>query len=71
MSIRKELVQAAINRAYRPIDNDVHKRYEFRRQTVLADESLTKDERSVAIKDLNEGYDANKILYNKGKKKNL
>ena len=49
-AIRDELLQAAYNRAYAQIDynvyNNIHKRHEFKRQTVLADESLTKDEKS-------------------------
>src|ERR1051325_4230911 len=72
-AIRKELVEAAYHGAYGPIDNniynDVHKRYEFRQQTVLADESLTKDEKTEVIRRLNMDYDRYKVLYNEGTKR--
>src|ERR1051325_2259507 len=72
-AIREELVNAAHNRAYEPIDNniynDVHKRYEFRQQTVLADESLTKDEKTEVIRRLNKDYDRYKVLENEGTKR--
>ena len=72
-AIRKELVEAAYHGAYGPIDNniynDVHKRYEFRQQTVLADESLTKDEKTEVIRRLNKDYDRYKVLYNEGTKR--
>ena len=71
--IRKELVQAAYNRAYGPIDNiiynNMHKRYEFRQQTVLADESLTKEEKTEVIRRLNKDYDRYKVLYDEGTKR--
>ena len=72
-SIRNELVHAALKRAEALIDvniyNTVDKRFEFQRQTILADESLTKDEKSDAIIIINRGHDYNKIVYNKGKKR--
>ena len=56
-AIRKELVHATINRSYALIDykihDSLHKRHEFRQQTILADESLTKDEKAEAIYKLN------------------
>ena len=56
-AIREELFSAAINRAFALIDyniqNNVEKRHEFRKQTILADKSLTDDEKSDAIKNLN------------------
>ncbi|RIA84297.1 hypothetical protein C1645_832485 [Glomus cerebriforme] len=56
-SIRSELVIAALNRAFVLIDYNIHnileKRYEFRKQIILADESLTDDEKSETIKLLN------------------
>ena len=69
-TIRKELINAAINRATTLIDynihNNIHKRHEFQKQTILADESLTKDEKAEALRILIENYDKNKIRYNKG-----
>src|SRR5688572_18434397 len=68
--IREEFVKAAHSRAYGPIDNtiynDMHKRYELRQQRVLADETLTKDERTEVIRRINKDYDRYKILYNEG-----
>ena len=72
-TIREELVDAAIVRAYGPIDYNIydnfHKQYEFRQQTVLADESLTKDEKNEVIKRLNKEYDRYKVLRNEGTKR--
>ncbi|RIA79813.1 hypothetical protein C1645_839877, partial [Glomus cerebriforme] len=72
-TIQKELVWAAINRAYALIDydiqNNIEKQNKFLQQTVLADKSLTKDEKSYAIKRLNKDFDYYKILYNKGTKR--
>uniref|UniRef100_U9U130 Uncharacterized protein n=1 Tax=Rhizophagus irregularis (strain DAOM 181602 / DAOM 197198 / MUCL 43194) TaxID=747089 RepID=U9U130_RHIID len=51
-SIREDIVFAAINRAYALTDYNIQdtidKRFEFRQQTILADKSLTKDEKSYA-----------------------
>jgi hypothetical protein len=72
-AIRKELVHAALNKSAALIDfkihNNFHKRHEFRQKTILADESLTKDEKSYAIKRLNVVYDLNKLLFNEGEKR--
>ena len=66
-------VNTAIRRVYALTDynihNDMHKRREFRQQTILADESLTKNEKSEAIKIINETYNKNKIIFNKGTKR--
>ena len=66
-------VNAAIRRAYALTDynihDDIHKRYEFKQQTILADESLTKDEKSEAIKIFNKVYDKSKLVFNKGTKR--
>src|SRR6266536_632734 len=68
--IREEVVHAAINRAYALIDysihTNIHIQVEFRKQTVLADKSLTKDEKTVAIRTINKAYDKAKVLYNEG-----
>ena len=72
-AIRKELVYAAINRAYALIDyniqDNVDKQDEFQKQIILADESLTNDEKSEAIKILNRYFDYNKMLKNEGEKR--
>ncbi|PKY29588.1 kinase-like protein [Rhizophagus irregularis] len=68
--IRYELVHAAINRAITSIDyniyDDFHKIHEFKKQTILDDKSLTNNEKTYAIKDLNKTYDKNKIFLNEG-----
>ncbi|PKY32706.1 hypothetical protein RhiirB3_451086, partial [Rhizophagus irregularis] len=68
--IRKELVRSAINRAITLIDydiyDDIHKRHEFKKQIILVDKSLSNDEKTYAIKNLNKTYDRNKITYNSG-----
>ena len=72
-SIRKELVEVAINRAYALVDiniqNTLEKQHKFKKQTILADKSLTKDEKSYAVKLLNKDFDYHKILYNEGTKR--
>ncbi|GES80076.1 kinase-like domain-containing protein [Rhizophagus clarus] len=72
-TIRKELVHAAITKSHALIDynihNDIHKRHEFRKQTILSENSLTKDEKTEAIRLLNKDYDRNKILYNEGERR--
>src|SRR5437016_3749233 len=72
-AIRKELVRAATNRASALIDyniqNNVDKQYEFEKQIILADESLTDDEKSEAIKVLNRDFDRNKMIFNEGTKR--
>ena len=72
-TIRKDAVNAAISRTYSLVDtnicNDIHKQYEFRKQTVLTNESLTKDEKTEAIKILSRTYDRNKFNFNEGTKR--
>src|SRR5688572_11318005 len=71
--IRRELVNAALNRSDALIDRKIHdnfhKQHEFRQKTILGDESLTKDEKTEAIRRLNKLYDRNKVLLNKGEKR--
>src|SRR5438046_556170 len=68
-----QIVVAAIDRAYALTDFNIQdtleKENKFRQQTVLADKSLTKDEKSYAVKLLNKDFDKYKILYNKGIKR--
>lgn len=69
-TLRYELINATNNRTLTLIDNNIHdnihKRYEFRKQTVLADESLTTGEKSVAINICTKYYDKEKVLLNEG-----
>ena len=72
-TIRYELIHAVKNRAQNLTDtsihNNIHKQYEFQKQTVLADESLTNDEKTKAIRLLTRDYDRNKIIDNEGTKR--
>ena len=72
-TIREEVVQTALNRSFALSDtnihNDIHKNFEFRKQTLLTDKSLTKDEKTEAIKTISKTYDRAKILYNSGTKR--
>src|ERR1043165_9061322 len=72
-TIRKKLILAANNRAVNLTDtsihNDIHKQYEFKKQTVLADKSLTNDEKTEAIRLLAKSYDQRKVKHNKGTKR--
>ncbi|GBC04873.1 hypothetical protein RclHR1_05910006 [Rhizophagus clarus] len=69
-TIRYDLIHAALNRAFTSIDynihEDFHKNYELRNQIVLADDSLTEEEKTEAIRLNNKSYDRDKILYNSG-----
>ncbi|PKK75473.1 kinase-like protein [Rhizophagus irregularis] len=71
--IREEFAHAAIARSLALIDynvhNDIHKRHEFQKQTVLADNSLTEDEKTYAINWMTRDYDYYKILDNSGTKR--
>ena len=72
-AIREELVDAALERSLVLMDNkvysDIHKQYEFRQETILADKSLTEAEKSEAIRTINKSYDRDKILFNSGTKR--
>src|SRR3989440_5958714 len=72
-SIIIEKACSAVDRAYSLIDYSIHnnleKQHEFRKKTILADKSLTKDEKSYAIKILNRDFDYFKILNNEGTKR--
>ncbi|EXX74695.1 Mkk1p [Rhizophagus irregularis DAOM 197198w] len=73
-TLRYELIYAANNRTLSLLDtniyNDIHKQFEFQKQTVLADKSLTKNEKTYAIRLLTKSYDRNKIMHNDGTKRN-
>ena len=68
-----EKAHSAVNRAYSLTDFSIHnnleKQHEFRKKTILADKSLTKDEKSEAIKILNKDFDLDKILNHEGTKR--
>ncbi|GBC07446.1 hypothetical protein RclHR1_07480006 [Rhizophagus clarus] len=69
-TIRRDLIKAALMRAFTSIDYnihiDFHKNYELRKQIILADNSLTEEEKTEAIRLNNRDYDRDKILYNSG-----
>ncbi|CAB4424253.1 unnamed protein product [Rhizophagus irregularis] len=71
--IREEIVYAAVNRSNTLINhnihNDIHKQHEFKKQTILTDNTLTKDEKTHAINWLTRSYDRDKILNNSGPKR--
>ncbi|GET60668.1 kinase-like domain-containing protein [Rhizophagus irregularis DAOM 181602=DAOM 197198] len=71
--IREEIAFAAANRSSALINynvhNDIHKQHEFKKQTILTDNFLTKDEKTYAINWLTRGYDRDKILNNSGPKR--
>jgi hypothetical protein len=62
--IRNELIYTV---AYKSVDyniyNDIHKKYEFKKQIIFNNDTLDDDE---AIRILNKSYDRHKILYNSG-----
>ena len=72
-AIRKELVYAAIEKSHNLMDvnihDNIHKHHEFQQQIVLANKSLTNDEKTEAIGILNNSYDRNKVLFNSGTKR--
>ncbi|POG69986.1 kinase-like domain-containing protein [Rhizophagus irregularis DAOM 181602=DAOM 197198] len=72
-SIRNDIVFTAYNRAYSLIDyniqNTLDKQFEFTKKTILADKSLTKNEKSYAIKELNKDFDYYKLFENEGTKR--
>src|ERR1043165_9623467 len=72
-AIRKEVINDAINKAtvllYSNCHNDLTKRYEFAKQTILADKSLTNSEETQVIQKLNRSFDIHKIILNEGEKR--
>ncbi|PKC61069.1 kinase-like protein [Rhizophagus irregularis] len=69
-NIRIELIYQTINRAWSSIDYNIvrgfHNQYEYIRQAILANNSLTEDEKTEAIRKNNKDYDRNKVRYNSG-----
>src|ERR1044072_5781728 len=68
-----EKAKSAVHRAFALTDYSVHnnqeKQHEFRKKNILADKSLTKDEKSFAMKILNRNFDLFKIRNNEGTKR--
>ncbi|GBB90562.1 hypothetical protein RclHR1_17560004 [Rhizophagus clarus] len=71
--IRYDVVHAALNKSYALMDNDtsidIHKCYEFRKQIILDDKSLTGNEKSYAIEYLTQNYDLDKLTFDEGTKR--
>src|SRR5581483_9303209 len=69
-NFRRDLINAICSRTFTLIDynihTDMHKQYEFMIQTILADNSLTNDEKTEAIRLKNKSYGRDKILFNSG-----
>jgi hypothetical protein len=69
-TIRRDLINTTNNRIISSINynihNNIHKRYEFIKQKILADSLLTNDEKTAAIRIRTKAYDLEKILYNSG-----
>jgi hypothetical protein len=72
-NIRYELVNSTVNRIILLTDlkiyNNIHKYYEFRKQTILTDKILTDDEKIYSIRLLTKNYDRDKVITNSGTKK--
>src|SRR6266496_3879777 len=72
-AIKQEFVYTALERAEASINYNIHnnitKQYEFQKQTILDDESLTIDKKTETINLLTKVYDRDKILLNKGTKR--
>ncbi|POG80598.1 kinase-like domain-containing protein [Rhizophagus irregularis DAOM 181602=DAOM 197198] len=69
-TLRYGLIYATNNRALMLVDtkihNDIHKEFEFKQQTVLADKILTNEEKTEAIRLLTKDYDRNKVIDDDG-----
>ncbi|PKK55406.1 hypothetical protein RhiirC2_802474 [Rhizophagus irregularis] len=74
-NIREELINAVFSRADASIDHNIyvnfHEQYEFCEQFILADESLTEEEKTEAIRKNNKYYDRDKIIYNEEARRKL
>ncbi|PKY24286.1 hypothetical protein RhiirB3_527104, partial [Rhizophagus irregularis] len=72
-TLRYELIGATISRTTTLTDtniyNNIHKQFEFKKQTILADKILTNDEKTYAIRWMTKGYDRNKVNLNSGTKR--
>jgi len=66
-----DVVNAAISRAFNLVDGNIHNdiftnNMNLKKQMIFADESLTNDEKTCAIRLLTKDYYQYKIIYNKG-----
>ncbi|RGB32823.1 hypothetical protein C1646_705886, partial [Rhizophagus diaphanus] len=72
-TLRYELIGATMNRADTLTDTkiykNIHKEFEFKKQTVLADKILTNDEKTYTIRWLTKNYDRDKVMDNDGTKR--
>ncbi len=72
-AVKYESIHAALNKSLALLDynihNNIHKQHEFRQKTILADKSLTKDEKTEAIRMLNGSHDRDKLISNSGAKR--
>ncbi|PKC68950.1 kinase-like protein, partial [Rhizophagus irregularis] len=72
-TLRYELIYATKSRVIILTDTniyyDIHKQFEFHKQTVLADTILTNDEKIETIRLLTKDYDRNKVMDNDGTKR--
>jgi hypothetical protein len=72
-TFQDEVVNVALNRAFALTDyniqNNYEKQHKFRKQTILADESLTNHEKLEAVKRSRKNLDLSKLLSNKGTKR--
>jgi hypothetical protein len=68
--IRYEEIIAAIQETNALIDygirNDLDKQHEFQKQAILSDKFLTREEKTEALRVLNNGYDRDKVKNNLG-----
>src|SRR5437763_412438 len=73
MPIRRELIWTIYIKAHASTDpciqNTCEKQHEYIKKIILADESLTEDEKSEAIKMSSEDLDYRNVLCNEGTKK--
>ncbi|EXX54062.1 Mkk1p [Rhizophagus irregularis DAOM 197198w] len=69
-TLRNGLIAATISRVTTLTDtniyNDIHKQFEFHKQTILADKILTNDEKTEAIRVLTDNYDRDKVMEDDG-----
>jgi hypothetical protein len=72
-NIRRELIHTVLNKAFiltdESIYNNSENKHEFRKKTILADESLTEYEKLEAIKRSTRSMDYFKLLENEGTKR--
>ncbi|PKY51414.1 hypothetical protein RhiirA4_468437 [Rhizophagus irregularis] len=67
-NIREKLAHDVINKANTSIDIMIYciNNIKITKQIILADKSLTNDEKTYAVRKIDKTYDKNKILFNSG-----